>query len=480
MIKCVSPVRLENRTSFKQKPKYSFARDFINSTGLFVQEDLLKVQAIQKNYSQNSLPDIRAMFQKSIDSTLRLIQDFFTDTRFIGSLLIYNNEQPPTAKLLKMIKQMRLKQHALSALLINATPREIAFPKIEKVFNINQNIKNLPISTKENLLEHPINIAQNIVGTINKPINKLNADLYKHKDAGTLLKIKYDIVKKVSAFIKEKGSNKNFKYKKEELTELRKLIVHYRRINDILSQNNIHTENIESLIFHPMFPQNIKVGDELPNSDTVINVLKINDKIDNKKVDAIMTFANTNSGYRLKLYRQDKDMFDKLSNISKLYRQYIQTRNFEKLNQLNIACKKHIDNTEIAEIFFQEKSKEEMRRILAEPNLISREKIEELLVDNEQFIFTRNLKNYNVNRYYNVSFPLISSLRWVIDNNNFSDVFINAFAYNNVKHSPAALYIRAGCEPISHTKDEILELLKKEDKAVEQPILFVYHPRKSN
>ena len=90
-----------------------------------------------------------------------------------------------------------------------------------------------------------------------------------------------------------------------------------------------------------------------------------------------------------------------------------------------------------------------MQKKMEESKLFTPQKITTLLEDGDSFYYLHNLKNFALDRYYDISKPLISCLKLFGENNNIKTTFLEALAYNNVKHSPVALYMHAGCKPLS-------------------------------
>jgi hypothetical protein len=232
--------------------------------------------------------------------------------------------------------------------------------------------------------------------------------------------------------------------------------------------------DIEKINYFSSFHSDIKKGSILPNSDILIDKIKIMDLKLNKKIQAIITYSNTNLGHRFKIYRYNESITEQNLKNQKLLKKYILNNQFDKISSLNEKCKNFMQDDEIAEVFMECKCKDDIREIFKDKNLLSDENLKILWEGGENYIFVRNLKNYDVKRYSNVSFPLIKILKNIGEANNLKNIFINAYAYNNIKHSPAAMYLKAGCIPVSHTKEEILNILKSEDKGYNTPILFVY------
>lgn len=81
----------------------------------------------------------------------------------------------------------------------------------------------------------------------------------------------------------------------------------------------------------------------MPNSDIVIDKVKIYDLEEQKNISAIMTFANTNSGYRLKTYRYDEELFERINKLKKQYQMYLNQNNIDKLKLLETQCAKFVN-----------------------------------------------------------------------------------------------------------------------------------------
>lgn len=483
MLQGISPTISSQRAAFRAKPKYAYARDLINSSGLLTKEDLAKVRTIQSRFANISSSEIIEKLAQNNNEINRIFQQFFSNTNMISTMLIYSTIDKITKKLLHKIKSYKLNQFSLSTLNAVNTARTITlYPSNVEYTLSKHNQKQLPVSTKEPLFIHPRDIIQNIIGFQNSDnIKKESAKIYTKQNPQYLIEMQQSILKEFSEYIRKKGNTQNFVYTNADFQQLKSLIVKYDTLCNTLAQHNISVKSIETMLFHPLMPDKINIGDILPNSDIIIDKTKVFDLEEKKKIPVIMTFANTNSGYRLKMYRYDEEIPKLINKIKKQYNLYIKQHRYDKINDLNTYCSKFIKSSEVAELFFQEKSYDEMFEILHNTNLISDDTIKQHLasnIRNKNFVFLRNLKNYNINKYYNVSLPLIKNLKSIILNNDFGDCFINALAYNNVKHSPAGLYLRAGCEPISHSKEEIMTMLRNPDKTFENPILFVCHTAK--
>lgn len=339
------------------------------------------------------------------------------------------------------------------------------------------NKKNIPFLTSEPLIDHPRNIAAKIVGYQYSEENQLQDKkklIYKKTSISNLIKEQKRNVNQIIAKILDKGTKQDFVYTNDEIKKIRILIKKYDAITSILLKNGVDMRNLEKFQYFSKFPKDIKAGTILPNSDVVIDTIKIMNLELNKRVPAIVTYANTNFGHRFKIYHYDKNLIMQNEKFQELVKRYSFLNLHGKISLLNKKCENLLQGDEIAEVFMESKNKEHIRENFSDKNLLSDEKLNELWEDGNNYIFIRNLKNYDRKRYCNIAYPLIKILKNIVETNNLKNVFINALAYNNVKHSPAAMYLKAGCIPISHTKEEIMNMLKESNKAYDKSIFFMY------
>lgn len=479
MIKSVSPINITKKITATNKQKYVFAQDLINKSGAFSKEDFFRAVSLKKKYSNISRDEIKKILSEQLVLINNLLKTFFTETHNVLNYLIYDSTQIASREICKKLKSYRLKETILKELLVGENPQNIIlYPtstEIPLIGNINR--RNLPFSTSEHLVEHPRDIAAKIVGyqySEEKLFKYENFRSNKKINIKFLIKEQEAIVNQINATIFNNGIKQDFYYTNEEIKSLRNYIKKYDAINFVLLKKGIDIRNLEKLQYFSRFPKEIKNGTVLPNSDIVIDTVKITDLNFNKKVLAIITYANTNMGHRFKIYRYDKNLIEQNNEIQNLFKKYVLCKQYDKISLLNQKYGKLLQNDEIAEVFMECKKRDDIRENFSDKVLLSDEKLDILWEGGENYIFIRNLKNYDIKRYCNASLPLIKTLKNIIYINNLKNVFINAYAYNNVKHSPAALYLRAGCIPISHTEEEILNMLKSDDKGCDKPVFFMY------
>ena len=104
MIKSVSSVNLINKTITHKKKSYTFARDLINNSGVFLQEDISRVKSIQAKYSNLSKEEIKNKLSELTISINNLLQNFFFETQSVLNCLIYNDSQIASREICKKLK----------------------------------------------------------------------------------------------------------------------------------------------------------------------------------------------------------------------------------------------------------------------------------------------------------------------------------------------------------------------------------------
>ena len=80
MLQGISPTISSQRVAFRAKPKYAYARDLINSSGLLTKEDLAKVRTIQSRFANISSSEIIEKLAQNNNEINRIFQQFFSNT----------------------------------------------------------------------------------------------------------------------------------------------------------------------------------------------------------------------------------------------------------------------------------------------------------------------------------------------------------------------------------------------------------------
>lgn len=321
--------------------------------------------------------------------------------------------------------------------------------------------KKLSNTYSNGIISHQRDLIRDIIGTNTASsfvhINNYRK-LFSGSDTNKLFFQKSKIINVFAEFLNRSKGNPDFIYTKEEIKYLRNLAVKYDAINSLMEENGIRTKEIETLLFSNLKP--LSKGMLLPNNDVIINKTSVFDKQSVRQEPAIITFANTNIGYRFKLYRSIEDLIEKKDRIKKQFYYFLKTDNIKAINNLNKKIANKISSTEIAEVFVDVSTRTNMSKIMKDGGL-PKNVIESTLMDDEKFYYLHNLRNFNIQRYFNVSKNLILEMKKFGKMNNIKTAIIEALAFADVKHSPVGLYLRAGCIPLSETRENIEKQIYK-------------------
>lgn len=374
-----------------------------------------------------------------------------------GMFLYYNNRENITSELLKKIRLASFKSDVAES--ISNSNNTVFLPYINTYLK-NESYKVIQYNNKDSYIIHPRAKLNSVIKDNNCDINfcQKYSQMLMKKSLSELINIKNDINKKTLTYLSKSDNTYNFIFSKVELQKLKLLANKYDVIQNLLVSNGINTTHIETIIFNNK-ENGLNIGDKLFNGDIVLRKTQIYDKQKKSNIDAILTFANTDRGYRFKIYKDETFLFNQTSNIIKRYKHYIKTGDVNNINKLNLNLFNQIKDNEIAEVYINEYNKKEMRKLLTEDNSVPEERIEQFLQENEKYYYIKNLKNFNLQKFQNVSLQLITSLKEFGRINNVNKAFLEALAFNNIKHSPVFLYLRAGCIPISCQKENLEKFL---------------------
>lgn len=426
--------------------------------GVFSDKDKKYCHLIEQRLTDAN-PELRTNNFFTILNKINLVtSQVLSKTIKRGIFLYYKNSEEITSSLLKRIRFENFKYNILDN--IKNANNIVNLPYINICLK-NKTPKILQYNHKDSYIIHPRQKINNIIKDNDCDVNfcKKYAKMLNKTPLKDLINQKIHITQKMLTFLNKTNNTYDFVFSKNELNEIKLLANKYDTIENLLLCNRIHTGNIEKLIFN-ITNRNIKEGDTLLNGDILLQKTKIYDKHKKSDIDAIVTFANTDRGYRFKIYKYDKDLFNKIPQITRQYKHYIKTNNIRNINTLNTKLTNLLKDDEIAEVFLEEYSQNEMKKLMQEDNLISPQTIEQLIPNNNRYYYVKNLKNFNLKKYQNVSLTLIKCLKEFGRINLVKRAFLEAFSFNNIKHSPVFLYLRAGCMPISHSKEELEKFLR--------------------
>ena len=279
-----------------------------------------------------------------------------------------------------------------------------------------------------------------------------------------LFSIKTRILNKFSEYTNGDSLIPDDKFSKAEIKKLKQLAEKYDAIDNLLKTHNIHTSAIETL-FYSGINKPLKAGDILPNKDVMLGFSNVYDRCLKKDTTTVLTFANTDLGYRFKTYRYDENLISNIEKYKKQVSYFIRTKNYKSINDLNNKILKYLKTMSVGEVFVEPKDIAGLQKEMKRCPDMTVDKISNVVMNskNNTVYYIKNLKNFDIKRYYNVTIPLIKCLREFGKINSINEVYIEALAANNVQHSPVGMYIRYGFEPISISKEEIEKDLYKQN-----------------
>lgn len=424
------------------KNRYSNAYDLAIKSGVFSIE---QYTAKQENLTHKNISK-----QEFLSNVNNIIENTFSQTKKMGSFLLYKADKHISTKLLKKLKLERLKM------------------------DFDNETKPLPYRENDSYLIHPRNNIKYIIGeNTNKNFCNIKnlTKLYSKVPVKKLLINKNNILRQLSVY-----TNYNFfpdnTFYNNELQNLQNLADKFDAITNILIKKHIFTENIEYLLYSNISKE-LKIGSFLPNKDKIIDFSQIYNKKNKSYQKTFITTTKTDRGIRFKTYLYD-DIIDNITKYRKQYNHFINTNNIKEINNLNNKMYSIIKNSEIAEVYIEICDKNEIQKKMNESGLINPKNIETLLENENKFYYIKNLKNFNNKIFYNSSHSLIKALKKFGENNNIKKGFLEALAFNNSKHSPVALYLKVGCKPISEN-EEILKAKISKGFDYKKNVWFVYN-----
>lgn len=445
------------------KRKFFVASDLLWRAGVYPKEDKQRIyNNTPKILNQTHTKNIKELYNLATYTINKIVETNIRNTKRRGNFVYYRGPIDLTQKLLAKIKKEYLIFKRLSSNTIIDNPQYIVLPYINNKTDL-FNPKPILYSENDNIFQHPRDKIKNIIGEKTKSdCNKIKQykSIMTKKTLQSLILYKNQILKKIDSYCIHSTNDYDFIFSKKELQHIKLLALKYDVLNDLLESNGISTYNIETILYNKV-ARHIKQGDCLPNGDILIKNTNTYDKLNKRMLPSIITFANTTRGYRFKTYYFDLNYLGTIPNFQKQYVFYTKLGNKTAINLLNYKIAQYINNTNISEVYIETLDKKSMEDKLAESNFFTKNQILELLGDDKKFYYIKNLKNFNVNRFYNVSFPLIKCLKEFGAKNNINKAFLEAQAFNNIKHSPIFLYLKMGCKPLSHTEEELKEKLHK-------------------
>ena len=425
-----------------------------------------------------SLFQLQQKLKESKEAFKEIVKKSFSNLTISGESVILDLKENVTQSVLNQLKNIRL--------LHKNNLKEIStlFSNNAKIPYTNMLCSDIPekqffTHINESVIMSPRLMVHYIKGentaSHNRNVNDLKK-IYGSCSINELLNMKKKILNEFCEYTNTDCLIPDYRFSKAKIKRLKLLTEKYDAIDDLLKKHNIHTSAIEAL-FYSGIEKCSKAGDILPNKDIMLGFSSVYDRNLKKDIPTILSFANTDVGYRFKAYRYDENFISNIEKYKKQVAHYINTKNYKCINDLNNKILDYLKTISVSEVYVELKDIEGLRNEMKKCPDMTEEKIEQVLKNskNNTVYYINYLKNYDIKRYYNVSIPMIKCLKMFGKINNIDEAYIEALAFNNVKHSPIGMYIRNGFEPISIPKEEIeKELYSKAGFDYKRLVWLVY------
>lgn len=457
------------------KIKYTTSLDLAYKSGLFAKEDSYVFNNISNNIKEFSSNELKNLINETKQKINLLIKNFgFTNKE--GSFFLFCSYTNNLTK--KILKELRLKNTELSVYkneLAEKQKESFILPYVNKTVTTSENLMPYLFNNDDTFFNHLREKLKTIIGeNVQSDFLSISkkCDYYSNFTCKDLIKEKFKILQIFSNYLNTENSIK-YKYTKDEISSLRLYAHKYDAINHLLEKTGIETKSIEKILFSGLNSE-FKEGDILPNGEQILYLTKTYDKNSKKNIQSVIMYCNTDIGQRFRIY--NSELITKLKSYVKNFMSLIEKGDTEQINLMNKQIDKLLKNIKIAEVYLESLNKEEMENRMRDSNLFSEETINDLTKNKENFYFVKNLKNFNIKKYYNVAPTLVKYLKEFVEINKIDEVYLEALSFNNINHSPAALYLKMGATPITISAEELRNRIYEKTLDYKENIWFKYTP----
>ena len=424
--------------------------------GAYTKNDLNKINMFIEKYSKYNICDL-----KKIHDDLR--------TNFYPNILsriikkqeesnIYSYLQTDMTKSLQnQIKEYTLKMYALKIAINKNTPLLVATP-YNCWLKTDFKLQNRKISGR--ISEHPCDkVVKNTGELNNEDLEKVELLKQKFKALNIfdIWKEKIKILNKIEKTLSNGNPDLMFSYTDKEFDKMKEFLIKYRALNKCQISLGYYTKHLESLMYSQIPKYNL--GEYINGLGIIQEKLNINNK------PAILTFGDIYRRHSLKLYD-----LNRLKEYENFIRDLPERIIPEKLNDLNKEAEIVLYNQDkslISEIFFEVTEKEKIKNILKQQNA------NDIIEDCKYYYFITSFQNHKKIEYPTGAKMLGIYLLKFLKDRNAAPIFLQAEPYES-KHSPVSLYLRAGFEPINHTREEVLNNINSNKSEYRGEPLFMY------
>lgn len=463
----------------------------------FSKEDFKQIEkrtSLLLKHNKNNLPELMKLRGNKSHHLLKLLEDSGVKIKNEDGIIKYSDETDKINTLMrKKIKDIRLQQVAIREATKHCNPSTILTntPSIGDWFKGFEKIPQLPMHTNS-LLEHPIDKALFLVGQFTekelKLVNKKTL-AQRHLSTGELLSEKKIILNELTSILNRPNKNFYGAFNNKELKKIKNLSLNYSSFNKELIQRGIYSKDIESVLFNSNNKlSGREIGENIDGCGFIIRKSKTYDKELQGECPTLTVFSDTSSKKIIKMVKIDENFENEVAKFKEDYERFCDstlTNNNDwqvKMSSFNEKAKSIIEKEKklvVSEISFSILDKKLAEVFIDEmPKPLKNNDILKVVQENNLFPLVIDYINHDTQRYPNGGQDVSMSLLHLLFKHNCPTLLIKALAINS-NRSPVGMYLKIGFEPVSHTKEKIVEqILDPKGFDYKEPV-WLYLPANS-
>lgn len=453
-----------------------------------------QVSSLLRHYNNDNFPELMKLSENKSHQLLQLIENSGVKTRNEDGIIKYSDETDKINALLrKKIQNIRIQQVAIREAVKHCKPSEILTnsPSIGDWFKGFEKTPQLPMQASS-LFEHPVDKALFLVGQFTekelKLLNKKTIFLG-HLSISELLKDKKRILTELISILNRPNKSFYGAFNNKELKKIKSLSLNYSAFNKELIQRGIYSKDIESILFNSNNRlSGRKIGENIDGYGFVIRKSKTYDKESQGECPTLTVFSNDSYKKTIKMVKIDEDFEKEVANFQENYERFcdstlINNNDLQvKMSSFNEKAKSIIEKEKkliVSEISFSMLNKKLAEVFIDEmPKPLKNNDILKVVQENNIFPLVIDFINHDTQRYPNGGQDVSMSLLHLFFKHNCPTLLIKALAINS-NRSPVGMYLKIGFEPISHTKEKIIEqILDPKGFDYKEPV-WLYLPANS-
>lgn len=470
--------------------------------GVLSKEDVIKihqnVEYFIKKYrgmDTNSLIDIN---KKNIEEMISLLEKYGIKSLKTEQGITFSDNISSLDK----AKREKIKKLYMKTIIMRETFIDIKQP--DPLFNNpsfndwfeNINYRNKIPNTFNSLYVHPVDKAKFFVGeSISEDLKYIETQvaLIKQKNLPfqDIETNKEELLNKIRIITNKSNWAEMGAFSQNEIQNLKSLAIKYEIYDRVQVDNNLFSKEVESVIANSSKKLCFaKVGDVIDDLGLVVQKTTIYDKTKKQNIPCIVILSKGKKDFCFKLFIIDNEQENAVLELVQEYAKAKKTFGNCSSNQsleLNTNANRILQaekKLDIAKVHFNIVPLENLRGFSRDINHPERiETIINMLKSKgiNKIALVVDFINSDSQRYYEGGRKVVLPLIHLLKENNCNDIFVRASAIGENKHHPLPLYLRAGFEPISYTKEEIMTITDNLRKPFDPKIpVYMYLPRNAS